>query len=296
MKKIGIFVCQLLLICLFAGSASASPAGWSPLLEAAPLLNILSTQESVRVLHLTGDYDAAHIPGAVNAPYARFRGPEDNAGQLPPMTELTTLVQELGITADTPVVLVHAGNGPVDMGAATRVYWTLKSLGVEQLAVLNGGLAAWQEAGFPVSNEPVTVTASSFQPEWNDQYQATTMQIEQMLNDSATQIVDARPAAYFRGEQSTAARAGTLPGAENISFTQFFAGSRMQVSTKLSDTLSGTLDRSADSTVTFCNTGHLGSINWFVISELGGYENTRLYAESITEWAQDASRPMMNEP
>lgn len=286
----------LLLLLLMPVASFAAPQGWGPLLEPAQLSGLLDSEQSIRVVHLTGNYEEGHIPGAVSAPYSQFRGPQENAGQLPALPELTSIVQSLGIAADTPVVLVHAGTGAVDMGAATRVYWTLKSLGVETLAVLNGGFAAWQAAELPVSTETVSVTASDFQPQWNDAYRVTTAQLEDIVGSGVAQIIDARPEAYFTGEQSSAARAGTLPGATNLSFAEMFDGNRMKSGSDLTTMLEDAMASDAGLTVTFCNTGHLGSIDWFAISELGGYDNTRLYAESITEWAMDPERPMVNEP
>lgn len=274
--------------------AVAAPDGWSPLLEPAGLAEILDRSAEVRVLRLTGEYEAGHIPGAVSTPYPRFRGPQDNPGQLPDLAGLRKLLQQAGVDADTPVVLVHEGSSAPDMGAATRVYWTLKSLGVEDLAVLNGGFSAWQAAQLPVSTEEVSVAATDYRPQWSDQWRVTTPELESIVRSEApVRLVDARPEPYFQGQQSSAARAGTIPGAENQSFSNWFDGVRMksagEVSTLLSD------EGSADGAVTFCNTGHLGSINWFVMNELAGMENTRLYAESVTEWAQ-ADRPMDNEP
>lgn len=285
-----------LFVCVFSSSvALAAPAGWSPLLEPAQLLNISSTDKSIRIVQLTGDYASGHIPGSVHVPYPQFRGPQQNAGELPSLDVLTDIVQQLGIDEETPVVLVHGGANPADMGAATRVYWTLKSLGVKDLAVLNGGIAAWQAAGFPLSTETVQVQRSDFRPQWSDEYRLSTEQIEQLVSNGDAQIIDARPAAFFTGEQTAAARAGTLPGASNLSFESWFQGNRMQPVSDLTAMLNAQTNPDAELTLTFCNTGHLGSINWFVISELGGYQNTRLYAESITEWAMDARRPMMNE-
>lgn len=291
MKRLAIIL-ALIFVTPFA---TAAPANWSPLLEAAQLMNIVSTDRSVKVVQLTGDYASGHIPGSLSAPYSQFRGPQQNAGQLPSHDVLTDIVQGLGINEETPVVLVHSGTNTVDMGAATRVYWTLKSLGVKDLAILNGGLAAWQAAGFPLSTDSVSVQRSDFQPVWSDQYRMTTAEIEQLVSDGNGQIIDARPTTYFNGEQTSAARAGTLPGASNLSFESWFQGNRMQPVSDLTAMLNAQADPDAELTLTFCNTGHLGSINWFVISELGGYQNTRLYAESITEWAMDAQRPMMNE-
>ncbi|MEK0082729.1 sulfurtransferase [Benzoatithermus flavus] len=78
------------------------------------------------------------------------------------MEKLVDLVCGLGINRSTPVVIAHAGTDATDFGGAARVYWMLKSLGVPQLSILNGGMKAWQEAGLPVSTEPVAVPPSGF--------------------------------------------------------------------------------------------------------------------------------------
>jgi thiosulfate/3-mercaptopyruvate sulfurtransferase len=65
----------------------------------------------------------------------------------------------LGIEADTPVVVVHAGANQTDMGAAARVYWTLKSLGVQDLALLNGGFA-----GLDLGRSAQSASPASFIP------------------------------------------------------------------------------------------------------------------------------------
>ncbi len=278
-------------------SAMAAPAQWSALMEPETLAALRDSGAQPRIVRISGDYAAGHIPGAVEASYSSFRGPDNNPGALPDMASLTETVQSLGIDAGTPVVLVHQGNGPVDMGTATRVYWTLKSLGVPDLAVLNGGFNAWREAGLPVSTEAHTVAASDYQPEWRDDWRITTEELEQRIGSDRTRIVDARPPAYYQGEEASTARPGTIAGARNLSFTSWFDGNRMRSPQALQQLLAeqGPPQQQAGTTVSFCNTGHLASINWFVMSEVIGVSNTRLYAESMTEWAQ-ADRPLDNEP
>jgi hypothetical protein len=80
---------------LAAGLAMAQPAQWSPLLEVDALVNLLDGPAKVRVVHVTGDARDGVIPGAVRASYAAFRGPASNAGQLPPLPQLQTLLQQL---------------------------------------------------------------------------------------------------------------------------------------------------------------------------------------------------------
>ena len=273
----------------------AAPPGWEPLLEPTELATIMGGSRSVRVIHVTGDFAASHIPGAANAPYAQWRGPQENPGSLPAMEKLTTLVQSLGISADTPVAIVHQGTNPADMGTATRVYWTLKSLGVTDLAVVNGGFAAWTEAGLPISSMADPIAPSRFVPQWSDKWRVTTAEVETLVSEGSARLIDARPEGFFKGLQSSAGRPGTIHGAGNLSFESWFDGNRLKEQPQMSSILATYPVQEAPLTVSFCNTGHQASVNWFVLSELQGVPNTRLYAESMAEWSL-ADRPMDNQP
>ncbi|MDO9319082.1 MAG: rhodanese-like domain-containing protein [Gammaproteobacteria bacterium] len=273
----------------------AAPPGWEPLLEPAELATIMGGSRSVRVIHVTGDFAASHIPGAANAPYPQWRGPQANPGSLPALEKLTALVQSLGIRADTPVAIVHQGTNPADMGSATRVYWTLKSLGITDLAVVNGGFAAWTEAGLPISSVADQIAPSTFVPQWSDKWRVTTAEVETLVSEGSARLIDARPDGFFKGLQSSAGRPGTIHGAGNLNFESWFDGNRMKELPQMSSILSSYPVQEAPLTVSFCNTGHQASVNWFVLSELQGVPNTRLYAESMAEWSL-TDRPMDNQP
>lgn len=290
LRAIGLF-----LIIVVPVPALAAPQGWTAMLEPAQLANILAASPNVRVIQVTGDYSAGHIPGAIDVPYAQFRGPRENPGAVPALEDLTRLVRSIGIDAQSPIAVVHAGDNAADFGAAARVYWTLKSLGVTDLALLNGGFAGWSSANLPVSREATMLAASDFSPQWSDQWRVSTDDVESLLDDDKARLIDARTADFFEGIQASSGRPGTIRGAANLTFTQFFEGSRVKPQTQLSQVLAAHSQPAVPVTVSFCNTGHLAAINWFIMSELQGVPNTRLYAESMTEWSM-ANRPMDNEP
>jgi len=181
-------------------------------------------EADIRIVQVSGDASGGLIPGTVAAPYAEWRGPAENPGALPDIAALQALVQRLGIARDAPVVDVHAGADPTNMGTATRVYWTLKSLDVADLAVLNGGLAGWTEAGLPTA-APAVVAPSTFAPELSDKWRITTAEIAAMVDSGeAARLVDARPAGFFEGVQWSIARPGTIRGAESFTFERWFEG------------------------------------------------------------------------
>lgn len=267
-------------------SASAeAPDGWSPLLEPAQLAAFLdSAGDEIRVVHITGDYAQGHIPGAGWSPYASWRSDMPNPGALRDLAHLQTIVQELGIETDTPVVVVHAGRDATDMGAAARVYWTLKSLGVEDLALLNGGYAAWTAASLPVETAPASFFPSDFTATWNETWRATSQDVAALGQSGEATLLDARPADFFDGSTWSVAAPGTIHGARNLSYADFFDGTRLLGAERVRAIAAQAGHTDATTTVSFCNTGHWAAINWFALSELAGYDDVRLYAESMAEY------------
>ena len=288
---------SLLFACLLLAHpilSMAAPAGWQPLLEPAELAAILQQAPEVRVIRVTGNYNRGHIPGSVESPYTDWRGTGRNPGQLRDLAHYTGLVQKLGISDVTPVVVVHQGSDPADMGAATRVYWTLKTLGVSDVAIINGGFQAWRQADLTISTEVTTAARSSYQPVWLDDWRVTTEQVEELVQSGAGNLIDARPVGFYRGLRATLGKPGTIRGAGNIEYQSWFEGDRLQTQASLVNVLNDYGELASPVTVSFCNTGHWASINWFVLSELLEVDNARLYAESVAEWSEQ-ERPMDNQ-
>lgn len=280
---------------LWVGAAQA--ADWGPLLTPAELSALLAAEDAPRVLDIRApegkdSYALGHVPGAVNAPYGRFRGPKENPGALVDAATLTGVLRAAGVARDVPVVVVHQGADDSDFGAAARVYWTLKSVGVEQLAILNGGHLAWAAEGLPVSTEAVSVAPSAIEATFSDQWLATRAQVEAAtMGESGAVLVDARPEEFFKGlrKHDAAAEPGTLWGAVNFVHDAWFAPKSPVVTA--SDSVlerARALAAEADGAdiVSFCNTGHWAATNWFAMSELAGVENVKLYPESTVGWSR----------
>lgn len=279
---------------------ASTSAAVSPLLNTTDVSALLG-REDVRILDLrpADQYAAGHIPGAINTPYAAFRGPKDNPGQLVSEADLTTLLRSAGIDQNSHVVIAHGGADWSDFGSAARVYWTLKVGGLSRLSILDGGTALWSANGGALEQNSPQVTASSFDYRYDQQQIADTDEVAALLgSSSAPLLIDARPPRFFNGEArvDAAARYGTLPGAQVIDNSQFFAdgGSTLKPLSELKRIVAAA---GADKTplLSFCNTGHWASTNWFVISELAGNKAVTLYPASIVEWGKSA-KPMENEP
>lgn len=267
-------------------------------------LQQLASESNLRIIDIRPpkDYATGHVQGAANAPYGKWRGASTNPGELPPINKLTALVQSLGLSAATHAVIISSGANDTDFGAAARVYWTLKVLGLKDLSIVNGGYKAWTAAGLPISKQAVKIAASDFKPSINNDLLVTREQLLTDAKNKSAVLVDARPADFFNGEtRHVAAKVpGTLPDAINVSHASWFKpGSSSVVSATEAKTIASkySLAEKNEEIVSFCNTGHWAATNWFVLSELVGDKNVKLYAGSMVDWTQSSeSLPMQNVP
>lgn len=292
-----------------AALITLTSAAWATQTPSQPLLTptelqAQSQQPNVRVIDIRDpkSYQANHIAGSVNAPYGKWRGPAQNPGELPDLKKLTALVQGIGLTTETHAIIVSSGQDDTDFGAAARVYWTLKVLGLNQLSILNGGIKGWQKAGFKLDNTPVTVAASEFKPTIDTRYLISRDQLVQNVKNHNATLVDARPKAFFEGQtrHQAAKLPGTLEGAVNVEHSVWFTpGSNQVVSAEQAQSIAKqyNLVEPNQEVVSFCNTGHWAATNWFVLSELVGDKNVKLYAGSMVDWSQaPEALPMQNVP
>ena len=140
MQKVLFGILTIAFIATATISVTADEARFGPLVSAEELAKLRLT-ETPFILDIRGNAGKdGYIPGAISVDYGAFRGPATNPGQLITDAHLTTLFQKLGLVVNTTTVIVYQGRNETDFGAAARVYWTLKSAGIHQLAILNGGM------------------------------------------------------------------------------------------------------------------------------------------------------------
>jgi thiosulfate/3-mercaptopyruvate sulfurtransferase len=207
-------------------------------------------------------------------------------GMLPEEAALERLIGGLGIDNDDHVVVVAAGENALDMGSATRVYWTFKVLGHDKVSVLDGGHRAYA-ADYGLASGWRAPEPAQFDGELRQRLIADRNEVARVLNDGDTGLMDNRPGPQYRGEAKhpAATKPGTIPGAGNVPQGQLVSSEgRFVDADKLARLLkSAGLEREGD-TITFCNTGHWASLGWFASHELLGNTQTKLYDGSMTDW------------
>ncbi len=164
------------------------------------------------------DYRAGHLPGAVFLDVdADLAGPPGRNGRhpLPYPAALQAILRAAGVRATMPVVAYDAADGSV----AARLWWLLRWVGHPAVAVLDGGIAAWRAAGFPVvvdvpQPQPGTITVRPGAMPVLDAAQAAKLARDGVL-------LDARAAPRYRGEtEPVDPRAGHVPGAISAPFSE----------------------------------------------------------------------------
>jgi len=284
-------------------AAPAAAADEQPLVSAA-WLNGHQRDANLVVLDIRSAIDSSkpetfaqgHIPGAVHSDYdkAGWRVTRNNVPFMVPTTpELEKLIGDLGIDESSHVVVVPAGVNVLDFGSAARTYWTLKYAGVDNVSILDGGLAAWKAAGYALDSGAHAPSPAIFTAIINNNILALAPDVEKIEQNGGATLVDARPVSFFLGKEKAPASAayGHIPGALNIDSAQFYdpATNRLKPKAELA-AIAGELP--AGATVAYCNTGHWAATDWFVLHELLGHKQARLYAGSMVEWTSNASRPI----
>ena len=282
----------------------AMAADWQVLVEPQDL-SAMAGAVTILDIRAPKEFTEGHIRGALNAPYASWRGPKDNPGQILDDARLTERLQSLGLTRGSRVVVTNPGKDATQFGAAARVYWTLKSAGLTHIAILNGGLQAWTTAGFPLSTEVTTVSKSAETFSLSDQWQITQQGVLDVVKGEANaQIVDARPQEFLQGKKKhkAAMAAGTLNGAANVTHSTWFDGTGKDKGriSSAEDVLrlareAGVEDGKSRPIASFCNTGHWAATNWFALSELAGIDNVKLYPESMVGWTKSGLETVIHE-
>ena len=241
-------------------------------------------------------YAKGHIPGAVHSDYDKGGWRATRGGvpfMLPSAAQLEALISDLGIDEDSHVVVVPAGVHVLDFGAAARVYWTLKVAGHEKVSILDGGFAAWQSAGYAVETGVNQPAAKIFTVTFDKSRLVEAAEVEKIEKAREATLLDARPAAFFAGkEKAPAVKAyGHIRGALSLDSATFYddKANRLKPKTELAAFAASLPDGPV---ISYCNTGHWAATNWFVLSELLGRKDVRLYYGSMVEWTADARRPV----
>ena len=238
-------------------------------------------------------YGEAHIPGAAFLHCDRdLSGPMTGSNGRHPMPDsqkLAVRLGEIGVGPQTQVVVYDDTQGMI----AGRLWLLMRWLGHDRVALLDGGLQAWQAAGQPLTASLAVPHPAKFVASVRDCL-VDAGYVQAFLATSRMHLIDARGADRFRGENETIDPvAGHIPGAVNRFFgDNLRADGCFKPAAELrAEWLAVLAGSPPEQVVHMCGSG-VSTCLGMLAMEIAGLSGSRLYAGSWSEWCADPQRPM----
>ena len=240
-------------------------------------------------------YVESHIPGAVYAHLDEdLSGPiipgETGRHPLPTIETFAKQLSEWGIDANTQVI-AYDDNSSVYAG---RLWWMLRWLGHDKVAVLDGDWRQWQQEGRPTSSGVETRPQRTFVAQPRPEMQVSVADVTANVQSRASKMFDSRDESRYRGEPSPMDPvSGHIPGAQSAWYARNLdANGKFLPADQLRARFAALLgDAAAEDTIFYCGSGVSVHNNLLALA-LAGYGTPRVYIGSWSDWITDASRPV----
>lgn len=237
-------------------------------------------------------YRHGHIP---NARYAHLNNDLSSAitdltgrHPLPNPTGLAKRLGSWGISNDNQVITYDDAGGAF----AARLWWLLRSLGHDNIAVLNGGIQNWQKQGYALTTILPKIKSNVFRSYLNTSLWLNATQVQNYLAQKSICLIDARTPERYRGEQEPIDPiAGHIPGALNHPFQlNLDTNGLFLPANSLNNQFKQLIGSVApEQVVHYCGSGVTACHNLLAM-EYAGLCDSRLYAGSWSEWIRDKNR------
>jgi thiosulfate/3-mercaptopyruvate sulfurtransferase len=313
-------VLVLILVLVVGAGVQANSEEFSPIVSTGWLEENLEDPDLVILdVRTPFEYPGGHIPGAINSyegnwyindpvpPFNCFDpyGEEFPCMELPSADDLSANISAAGITGDSKVVVVSRtidsefGPGVYAVAGATRVAVTLIYAGIENVAILDGGYDKWVNEERPVDYDIVTPTPSTYTADVNEAMFVSMDYVQERIGRILrSKIVDSRDADVYFGvtNEPWAQYPGHIPGAKSLPVPWLWNAGANYITYKdtgvLEDMAAGVVGRQVcgwwgcfpREIIVYCGVGGYASTNYFVLSEVLGYENVKIYDGSAQEW------------
>jgi thiosulfate/3-mercaptopyruvate sulfurtransferase len=242
------------------------------------------------------EFAAARVPGAVHFDIDAIADLTSGLPHTLPSPELfAASVGKMGIS-DTDIIVIYDGLG---MFSGPRVWWMFRIFGAQTVFVLDGAFDQWKAEGRPVETGIISVAKqANFNPTLNQNATVSFSDMMRIVDTGNVQIADARGAGRFEGrdpEPRAGMRAGHMPGAVNVPFSELSNGGRLKPLSELRDLLAAAGVDLAKPVVTSCGSGVTAAVITLALQSLGHNKNT-LYDGSWSEWGGRADTPVVTGP
>jgi len=206
---------------------------------------------------------------------------------LPNFGNLSAKLGQCGVNNQSQVVVYDDAGGAF----AGRLWWLLKTLGHDAVAVLNGGIQQWQKQGFPVTTKLPVIQPSVFRAYIDEKQWLNAENVQNGLATHHICLIDARTPERFRGEQEPVDPvAGHIPGALNRPFQLNLKNGLFLPPDQLREQFSKLIGNTKPADVVHqCGSGVTACHNLLAM-EYAGLSGSKLYAGSWSEWITNKNR------
>ncbi len=229
-------------------------------------------------------YASGHIPGAFYLDLNQdLSSPLQSHGGRHPLPDLEALSQTLSIMGITLGATYVVAYDDARFAFASRLWWLLRYLGHDRVAVLDGGFQAWQAAGLPVTQDVPSAQDGHFDPQVRSPLAVTIDDVKARSQRPGVVLVDAREGDRYRGEREPIDPiAGHIPGAVNIVWKHVTNDQGIAHSPEaLRSHWQPYAD--ADEIIVYCGSGVTACVNLLAL-ELAGITTGKLYPGSWSDW------------
>ncbi|MFM8762646.1 MAG: sulfurtransferase [Solirubrobacterales bacterium] len=237
-------------------------------------------------------WEESHVPGSAFVDLiAEFSDPAGDVGlpegvrayRLPSPEAFSEAIAAYGVSNDTPVVVYDTTAGMW----ASRLWWLLRVHGHENVAVLDGGWARWEEEGRPASTDPAPDRArGDFAPQLRPELVATKDEVKAAIEDDDVVLVNALWPELFRGEAKTPLeRPGRIPGSVNVPFTETANEDGTLKAPDEVRALFAEAGASDGEIITYCGGGIAATYDALALATAG--IDAAVYDGSLVEWVAD---------
>jgi thiosulfate/3-mercaptopyruvate sulfurtransferase len=240
------------------------------------------------------DYAASHIPNAVNVSINSWAVNKNGLlRELPAESDLLGLMGSIGIKENSKVVVVGKGVSDFDRADAVRVAWTILIAGVKNVSVLDGGFLKWTNEKKPANAEPASLQRGDYKGKINLSALASKNYIRSKIGKSI--LVDNRTPDLFFGitTESWALKPGHIKSSVNLPTPWIFQDGLLRSQRELESMAQGVIGKDKTKEIlTYCGVGAYASVWSYILTELLGYKDVKVYDGSMQEWVMDPAGPI----
>ncbi len=207
---------------------------------------------------------------------------------MPPAEFFTEEMQKLGISKDSVIVVYDK----VGVYSSPRAWWMFRAMGHTQVAVLDGGLPAWKNAGHPCGAEAESIakTRGNFVSHPQEGMFCDSVQVLKALSDPASKVLDARSEGRFKGtepEPRAGLRSGHMPNSVNLPYANLVVDGFVLAPESLKSIFAKQVEQNQQ-LIFSCGSGVTACVD-ALAAELAGYKNLSIYDGSWSEWGLESS-------